>query len=85
MALTIAVVSVGRTAVLAGLEKPPANGRDRWALDPGNTRLWLELGLLAAAELDDPALAATCFGRVLALEPEHPKASLLHGFIEARR
>ncbi|MBQ35411.1 MAG: hypothetical protein CME04_03395 [Gemmatimonadaceae bacterium] len=54
-------------------------------LDPGNTRLWLELGLLAAAELDDPALAATCFGRVLALEPEHPKASLLHGFIEARR
>ena len=52
--------------------------------DPGNARLWLELGLLAAGELDDPERAAACFRHVLDLDPDHPKARLLRAFLEAR-
>lgn len=52
--------------------------------DPGNARLWLELGLLAAGELDDPETAAACFRHVLDLDPEHPKTRLLRAFLEAR-
>lgn len=62
-------------------EVAAARWRRALELDPGATRLWLELGLLYAGELGDREGAVSCFARVLAAAPDHPKATLLRRFI----
>lgn len=62
-------------------EKAASHWRRALELDPGRTRLWLELGLLYAGQLRSREEAVACFQRVLAAEPDHPKAALLRQFM----
>lgn len=67
----------------------PQTAAQQWrqalSVEPGNARLWLQLGLLSLADLANPEQAADCFRRVLELDPQHPKGPLLRAFLQGLR